>query len=69
MKTYPVELNALEEIGEKAMLLLGRIVEGGSCGGPGDCHVPGWIHDMAVGVLSEHESYLGRQADKENREG
>ena len=42
------------EVGEKAILLLERIIDGGSCGGFNDCILPSWLHDMGAAVLEEH---------------
>jgi hypothetical protein len=43
------------EMIQRMEMLIARVVDGGSCGGHGDCCIPGWLHDMMVQVLQELE--------------
>jgi len=43
----------IKDVAEKMAMILWRIVQGGSCGGPGDCEIPAWLHDAAIEAHDE----------------
>jgi hypothetical protein len=55
MQEIKVQPNSVSERLEKAIMILERIVAGGSAGDSrDDCDIPAWLHDMAIEVTEEH---------------
>ena len=43
----------IRDVAEKMDMFIWRVIQGGSCSGPGDCKIPAWLHDMGVELHDE----------------